>query len=219
MLATAVLNQQVGGGGGGSFPVVESFSTTSSDAAASSFTIDKPSGTVSGDILLLSVAFGGTSSAAVTLLSGWTRLSPDTNRVDHCLFKVAGGSEPASYTFDYTVTTGRHAVVLHRISGGNGDVEAGFTGSLDVGDLTPSWGSANTLWVTQLRRRSAIDIAIATPPTGFTHSAYLASNAGTTGAAMDVAWKEEATATITPDTWVAATGTNQRTGMIAVRPA
>lgn len=67
---------------------------------AGSLTISKPTGTTSGDLLI--AVIGGTKSSTP---SGWTQLSDvdsggsSTGHV-YVYYKIAGGSEPSSYTFN-----------------------------------------------------------------------------------------------------------------------
>lgn len=78
-------------------------------SGTSSITLNKPTGTVSGDVL---VAHIGTSNGpALTTPSGWTQIpnlagiiNADQRLVSY--YKVAGGSEPASYTFTTGATDG-----------------------------------------------------------------------------------------------------------------
>lgn len=69
-------------------------------------TINKPTGTTPGDCLI-AVAWGSTS---VTTPSGWTRVTTSdittSNGAKIAIFsKIAGGSEPASYTFTNSLGT------------------------------------------------------------------------------------------------------------------
>ncbi len=68
-----------------------------------SLSVTKPTGVVSGDVLIVNIAQGGNNSTAPTS-TGWTlidgrSLAGGTRRYGAVLYKVAGGSEPASYTF------------------------------------------------------------------------------------------------------------------------
>lgn len=73
--------------------------TSSTSSAATSCNVAKPTGVVSGDVMIAIVTYDG--SADVVTASGWTEIG-NANGSDitaHILYKVAGGSEPASYTF------------------------------------------------------------------------------------------------------------------------
>ena len=64
-----------------------------------SFTISKPTGVVAGDIMIINIANYNVSS--LPACSGWTLISSAnlTDGYGYLLYLVAGGSEPASYTF------------------------------------------------------------------------------------------------------------------------
>ncbi|MFD4474688.1 hypothetical protein ACFWPU_01025 [Streptomyces sp. NPDC058471] len=71
---------------------------TGTQANATAATASKPTGTVSGDLLL---AVFTSNSQNCTPPSGWTETTDEAIEVFRCqvFYKVAGGSEPASYTF------------------------------------------------------------------------------------------------------------------------
>lgn len=83
-----------------SAPVVQvGTATTDTAANGTSVTANKPTGITSGMLLLACMT---TNDQAVTAPTGWTEFQNDkgTNAFRNRLFyKVAGGSEPASYTF------------------------------------------------------------------------------------------------------------------------
>ena len=64
-------------------------------STSSSITIGKPSGTASGDLLVAYVASG--LGGATYTSSGWTQAEDGAQYT--LLWKIAGGSEPADYTF------------------------------------------------------------------------------------------------------------------------
>lgn len=84
-------------------PISQRGSTTGSTAAnSSSVSVTKPSGTASGDVLVALV----TSNDGTISASGgatWTKIGHATGQPDAFdatwFYKVAGGSEPSSYTF------------------------------------------------------------------------------------------------------------------------
>jgi hypothetical protein len=73
--------------------------TSSTSSAATSRSVTKPTGVVSGDVMIAVVTYDG--SADVVTASGWTELGSATGSdiTAHVLYRVAGGSEGASYTF------------------------------------------------------------------------------------------------------------------------
>lgn len=70
--------------------------------------INKPTGTASGDLLVAYLASG--ASVTFTLPSGWTLVSAylntGSNMTAGVAYKVAGGSEPTSYTFSDDTASG-----------------------------------------------------------------------------------------------------------------
>lgn len=76
----------------------------SATSAVSSYTINKPSGVVSGDLMIATVAISNNTIATVTAPSGWTvvRQFTSTNGTaalrTAILKRTAGSSEPASWT-------------------------------------------------------------------------------------------------------------------------
>ena len=87
----------------------------SSDTA----TVNKPSGTVDGDLLVVGLMLEGGSNTGVTPPSGWTlirRTDNSTNSGMATYRKVAGASEPANYAFDLSGGVA-WAIGISRISG------------------------------------------------------------------------------------------------------
>ena len=73
--------------------------------AADGVTLNKPSGVVSGDFMLAIFGYWN-ASAPVTAPSGWTHLDTTANSAatynqSSVYYKVAGGSEPATYTWTF----------------------------------------------------------------------------------------------------------------------
>lgn len=127
-------------------PVYEANSYTG--AFGTSVAVTKPTGVVSGDLLIgicTSDDTGATADTWSTAESGWTKegeVGDATTDVKAAIFtKIAGGSEPASYTFDATVSTRINAWVL-RISG------ADTTTPLNVGLVTTAGSDTTALVIT-----------------------------------------------------------------------
>lgn len=118
---------------GGSTPAfrsaAENYATT-----GTSLTITKPSGTASGDLLVAVIYFNGNSNT-ITPPSGWTSIGGfstfSSGATSEWYYKIAGGSEPADYTWTGTS------------SNRNSGVVATFTGSF-TGDPTDSGPNTNT---------------------------------------------------------------------------
>jgi hypothetical protein len=74
---------------------------THDTGATGGWVVTKPAGTASGDLLLAFVGAIGTS-VTFTAPSGWTLLAAETSNTNinfSVYYKVAGGSEPANYTW------------------------------------------------------------------------------------------------------------------------
>ncbi len=74
----------------------------SEDVAYTVVKTNKPSGTVVRDLLLVSIAVNGGTSANITAPNGWTLISRADNDLNVSIvsyWKVADASEPASYTW------------------------------------------------------------------------------------------------------------------------
>lgn len=110
-------------------------SSASDNANATTVTVAKPSGTASGDLL---VAIWGIraskSSANLTLPSGFseTVIEGGQNPTLQISYKVAGGSEPANYTFTSN-TSANQGCILARFSGVDTSSPSDATGSANTG--------------------------------------------------------------------------------------
>ncbi|MFM7310452.1 MAG: hypothetical protein ACKOZY_07570, partial [Flavobacteriales bacterium] len=109
---------------------------TSAISTTATVTINKPTGVVAGDMMIANIGnfFNGTNTSATS--SGWTLIAGtdvDRGRAT-LLYKIAGASEPASYTFDVTAFS----------SAATGAIVA-FSG---VDNTTPFDVAANSAWYT-----------------------------------------------------------------------
>ncbi len=99
-------------------PVIKSFETAVG-AGSNPVTVNKPAGTTSGDLLIVGLMFEKGSNATPTPPSGWTLIRRD-NKYNYVgmatYYKVAGDSEPTSYTF--TLSNGpKWSIGISRIEG------------------------------------------------------------------------------------------------------
>ena len=101
-------------------PVIETESAYETAATGSSFTIDKPTGTSEGDLLICHAALYRGFLPTITVPSGWS-VGDETywgfSMVSLWYYKIAGGSEPSSYTWSYDDSSIRPTVHMLRISG------------------------------------------------------------------------------------------------------
>jgi len=105
-------------------PQVRSVASNAGNSLAS-ITINKPAGTVQGDLLAAVISHQSGNNRSMTAPAGWTAI-PGTdvwegsNTHVHGWYRVAGASEPASYTFTLTGGDGRDtAGGIIAISGAN----------------------------------------------------------------------------------------------------
>jgi len=98
-------------------PAVETFSVAVTSADATSIIVNKPTGTIEGDLL---VAIMSTDGGALTLGApdGWTAITNNigTTHTSRSWYKIAGASEPTSYTFTVSASESIVCGIL-RISG------------------------------------------------------------------------------------------------------
>jgi len=175
--------------GSGAEPVSESNdSGTAIDGG--NLTLNKPTGTAEDDGLFACLSCHG---ATIDTLSGWTRLFDVTTGAHHAVFdyKVAGGSEPSTYTWTLTGSTTDDATAggIDRVSGIDTadpiDVSASTTTASNTSHLCPtvtttvdnchvlraiaydndptsSWASATEIWDVQAVDTNEVAAAMAT---------------------------------------------------------
>lgn len=105
---------------------------------------NKPSGTAQGDLLIVFMGFEKGSDVAITPPSGWTlvqRINSGTDNGAAAYYKMAGSSEPASYTFTLT-NSPKHAGGIVRYSGVDSvnpiNVSATNSGTSSTSQVAPS---------------------------------------------------------------------------------
>lgn len=166
----------------GLYPLIKSHRHTRHNSVSqSSHVINAPSGIVSGDLLLLFIQTDSAGGNAYTMPSGWTELldvRETTNRVlAGMAYKVAGGSEPSTYTVTTDSNVANVAAAIYRISGADtasAPQVAGFqpstsSNAADPPNLAPGWGTDEILWGSAGYFNN---ILVATPPTGLGHEQY-----------------------------------------------
>jgi len=105
-------------------PLVRSVASNAGNSLQS-ITINKPAGTAQGDALVAIISHQSGSNRSMTAPAGWTAIAgtdvyEGTNAHIHAWYRVAGASEPASYTFTITGGDGRDtAGGIIAISGAN----------------------------------------------------------------------------------------------------
>ncbi len=90
---------------------VSAVSTQGSKLSNFDLVIDKPTGTVSGDLMLAHIALNYSSSSISAVPSGWTLTDSDSSNFGGFVYqKIAGGSEPSTYTWSVSVLGSTSAV-------------------------------------------------------------------------------------------------------------
>ena len=91
-------------------PVLENWSVANLTTNVQSITINKPSGTAEGDLLVALMTTDAGSNALSPPDGTWTAITGNIGTVDttsRAWQKIAGASEPASYTFTCFAISGR----------------------------------------------------------------------------------------------------------------
>lgn len=148
-------------------------------------TLTKPTGTVSGDILIFVVTQDDTTNT-FTWPSGFTEFtaSPQTSTADaqrmRGAWKVAGGSEPANYTATSSVSADDFSAFLAAYSGrdtttpinaisGNAQVGATSVASFDAAGVTTTADGCDLLWIAGSDLVSSAQAETWGMPTGYTN--------------------------------------------------
>lgn len=123
---------------------------SASATTGTSLTVSKPSGTVSGDVLITAIAVRP-STATITAPAGWTLIrtvtqtseSGSTNRLS-TYYKAAGGSEPASYAWGFSSSVGGVVAGVLSFSGVSNTSPIDVSSSSTTTTLTSSASSVTT---------------------------------------------------------------------------
>ena len=211
--------------------ILQRGTATSGTTTNTSITINKPTGVVSGDVMIVNIAQTGNNTNDPTL-SGWTlidgsSLAGGTARYGAVLYRKADGTEGTSFTF--TLGTGVTSAVGSIVAFSGVDVTTPFDvipGTISV--QTSSTAVAATAITTASANAAVImfGMAAASAPTwsGWTTTSpgaltELYDNQSTT-ASVGAAWATKATAGTT-GAGAATLSANERNGgiLIALRPA
>jgi type II secretory pathway pseudopilin PulG len=201
-----------------------------------SLTIDRPAGLVAGDVMLaqLTVRNNICGAGGNTPPAGWVLITTSPVSTNGCLnsgttisqavyYKVAGGSEPATYTWNFN--SGRSTLGLAAFSGvdntspinvANGQVNTSSTNIVAPGITTTV---ANTMLVGLFGHAHADAI---NPPAGMTELYDVASGAGPNGATSEAANATQAAVGATGPRTATSTGNNDAVNighLVALRPA
>lgn len=154
-----------GGGGGGTgtiTPVAQVGSATTGSSATNSATVNKPTGVVAGNLLVAIISTN--TDATIPAQTGWTQIDQVGSAAGALLgafYKIAGASEPTSYTFSGTASTSTSAIIAAFTSFDTTTpfdiVDSTFTGtgtSLSLGPVTTVTDQAYVLYGAAARSAS-----------------------------------------------------------------
>jgi hypothetical protein len=102
------------------------------------FSMNKPAGVVSGDVMVATMRVSAFLSFSFSAPSGWTEVASISDSNAKLYYKVAGGSEPASYSFGSMVGLGATMV-------GTIVAFSGVDNAAPIGATAKSTGSGSTV--------------------------------------------------------------------------
>jgi len=143
--------------------ILQRGTATNATSVTTSITIAKPTGVISGDVMIVNIAQGNNDATSASL-SGWTlidgrSLDGITERYATALYRVADGTEGANFTFTLGAGVDAAAGSIIAFSGVNGtggfkaDGTAG--GPFDVDPGTFNLGGSGSTTVTALTTTTA----------------------------------------------------------------
>ncbi len=192
---------------------------TSSNNSSSPMAATLPTGIVVGELLLAICDVAGNGS--VTTPTGWTSLlnatsgTAATDRRLVVFYRTADGTEGSSVSIANSLSS--MAVITLRISGWKGTPAAatatGGTTSPDPPSLSPSWGSADTLWIAAAACRGT---SVSVFPSGFSNTQSSQITGGVNSFAVS-AELDATTATEDPGTFTQQSN-NWAAATIAIQP-
>ena len=135
-----------------SFPAYAGFKCAKLSSDSNFITILEPNGTVQGNLLVAAVATDGNNWGRLSAPSGWNSIMtwngpPPSTPWPVTLgawWKLAGASEPASYTFGWPASTPEQAYGwIMRFVGSNLSCGSGYPAPLNGTSSSPACGSSN----------------------------------------------------------------------------
>ena len=193
-------------------PVVESQSTASINNMPG--TVPKPSGVVSGDLLVAVLSCDGIHDVTISGGAGWTqRVSVDNTGQCRIFTSTAGASEPADYDIDNTGSTNDNTlIVIFRVSGADTTTPIDVSGTSTGTSATPVCPDITTtqadtlLFACHSLDGNRLATADTGQPSGYTLGKHVAVTVGSGACVGGASYKTQAsagasgTATYTCDT-------------------
>ena len=201
------------------FPVVEGVASTGANASA--LNVPYPSGIAAGDLLVGMMGVNG--SGGHTWPAEWTVLAYGTSGSNSLSVActLATGSESGTFFVDYDGSA-RLDALCYRISGASGSVEAaacdsGSDNAPTTPSLTPSWGSADNLWLVPLSKDGGTD-SVPSAPSGFGN--LQSHGAGSSPGEMVLCAQQDNTVgTYDPANWTLPSSREWVATTVAIEPA
>lgn len=186
------------------FPIVQSQATRNYGSVGTNMVLDRPSGTEEGDLLIAVISVSSTAdSAFVQELSGWTSLTNKktaNGSAIYAAYRIAGGSEPADYTWTISTSSGRLGRLI-RITGFNPNDPICHVGTAKVESVqtevqTPGFLSPNykTLRITAAAHASTTN-QDATNDLGGELLSYLSNTIASNYASQTASWRNTPSST------------------------
>jgi hypothetical protein len=128
---------------------VRSYADARVTSGNASITVNKPSGTVNGDIMVLFFATNGTG--AITPPSGWTNRASLTNgNYKYHAYTKTAASEGSNYTFTFTSTTTNTSAIIYSVANATAydtiaTATATAASTINVPTITPTGNGS--LWI------------------------------------------------------------------------
>jgi hypothetical protein len=209
------------------FPVIEG-STTGANAGgtgASNYSAPLPASITTGELLLLFVSAGAGAARTVTTPTNWSALfnsiGAGSLRRFCGFYKFANGSEGASVTVAASANS-FWSYTAYRISGYQGAPEAattatGSASNPDPPNLTPSWGSAKTLWIAAAGRDAGGASDFSASPANYSALIQNGGSGSANHSATASAYREFQGASENPGTFTS--NSDWAANTVAIRPA
>ena len=151
-------------------------------SGVTSLTVNKPAGTVNGDVMIAAIAVRP-STATITAPAGWTLIRRTnqalTNDNAQATYrKVAGAAEPASYTWTFSASTGSAGGIMTFFGVNTAspvDVENGQATASGLTHTAPSVTTTKSYDMI-VTTHSFTSAATWTPPGGMTEAVDVASD-------------------------------------------
>lgn len=209
-----------------SFPAVASITTSEETTASTSTTVDMPATVSSGDLLILLMGADGVAGSWSSAASGWNELADGSSQT--VWYKIADGTEGGTAVTFTSAGSCRVAVQTWRITDWHGTTPPEIaqtnttvgTTTIDPPSLTPSWGSAKTLWIAAaIMERS--DRTISSWPANYTdnQTVFCNSGGGNRGGTFAASRELEASSEDPGNIVISGNSNENMAVTIAVRPA